>query len=197
VLAPAHVARASDVARPGERRGGLGRPRAVTPDHDHGGAGLGQRLRDGPPDPARAPGDEGDLALQLPGAHAPASCSAPARSDGSPTLSVGTPRAFRRFRPWSTFPGPSSRKRSTPAASIAAIEARQRTGEVSCSTRSSRARAPESTGAAVTLDTTGQAGSRNSTVARCARSPSAAGSISGEWNAPETLSSTTFFAPAS
>ena len=69
---------------------------------------------------------------------------------------------------------------------VVRIEADHRTGEVTCRIRSSRASSPEVTGAAVTFETTGTAGSVNGISSKNAASPRAASSISGEWNAPDT-----------
>ncbi len=71
----------------------------------------------------------------------------------------------------------------------------QRTGAVSWSTSKRRARAAVVTASAVALASTGKRGSANSARSSTSRRWLAAGAISGEWNAPLTLSGMTRFAP--
>ena len=71
----------------------------------------------------------------------------------------------------------------------------QRTGAVSWSASSRRARVASLTPSAVALAITGYAASTNGARSSATRNVLAAGCISGEWNAPLTLSATTRFAP--
>src|SRR5688572_21519594 len=131
-------------------------------------AGFRQRARDGAPDPARPSADDGHLPGQFPRrgagfgfAHASAS-----RSSGALREAQGRPLALRLLSPHRTVPGPSSRNRCAPLRTISAMDAAQRTGEVSCFTRSARASVPLRTGAAVTFETTGNEGSEKAIVLR-------------------------------
>src|SRR5690606_6451683 len=117
---------------------------------------LGTRLRKGmrnpQSDPSRSSGYQGNRTLKLSLAHRsspPEKLSTPA---GSPAELEGIPRALRLFSPERTSPGPSSRNRSAPASTMAEIDSDQRTGEVSCFRRSSRATSGSLTGPAVTFE---------------------------------------------
>ncbi len=96
---------------------------------------------------------------------------------------------MRLHRPDSTLPAPSSTKLSTPIAVIASTLSRQRTVDVTWRTSSSRIWSGALTLAAVTLATSGSAGTMISASPRASRIASAAGAISEQWNGAETGSS--------
>src|SRR5215210_249806 len=89
----------------------------------------------------------------------------------------------RLTRPVRTAPGPSSTKRSTPAARSASSVSRQRTARSRFSASSART---SPNGAAVPFEYTGIAMALTGVRSRAARTRSAAGSMSGEWKAPVT-----------
>src|SRR3954468_2906399 len=91
--------------------------------------------------------------------------------------------SVRLTRPVSTAPGPSSTKRSTPAVRSASSVSRQRTGRRRFSASSTRTSV---NGAALPFEYTGIRIGSTGVLSRAARRRSAAGSISGEWNAPVT-----------
>ena len=88
--------------------------------------------------------------------------------------------------PVSTLPDPISTKRVTPASANHITDSRQRTVPQTCRTRPSRISAAVVTGRAVTLATTGTAGSIQRAAESACAMASAAGRISEEWNGAET-----------
>src|SRR5688572_17871729 len=173
----------------------------------------GQRVDDGAADPGRAAGDDRDLAFELEPrggsahrrrgrAHAPApllagsAASASSRLAGSSTFTLFASGAICLRRPRSTLPLPSSTNAVTSSPRRWRIDSSQRTAPRSWRPRRSRISAAFVTGRASTLATTGQAASCTDTAASAATRPSAAGPMSGEWNAPETGRRSARFAPA-
>ncbi len=73
----------------------------------------------------------------------------------------------------------------------------QRTGLLSCADNRLAHSAPRSCGRASTLEMTGTSVSRGLASAMALRSRSRAGAMNGVWNAPDTCSGMTFFAPSS
>src|SRR4051794_16786093 len=91
--------------------------------------------------------------------------------------------SVRLTRPVSTAPGPSSTNRSAPAVRSASSVSRQRTGRRRFSASSSRTSV---NGAALPLEYTGICIGCTGVFSSAARRRAAAGSMSGEWNAPVT-----------
>ena len=108
-----------------------------------------------------------------------------------PASAVRRPGTIRLSSPASTLPGPISTNVASgrELGGRAACIATQRTGAVSCSARSRLASAPVVTGSPLALAMTGKRRvARRRTAPSASRSPSTAGAMSGEWNAPLTLS---------
>src|SRR5262249_2418562 len=161
-------------------------------------------------DAGGAAGDERDLAhefarrparrlhVRLRHAFLPAAASAvrvAARLSGSSTFQLAAEGSIVRSRPRSTLPVPSSTKPSTPCWSRNRIDSSQRTLASSCSSSARRISFALCPGLARALLITGQRASRRFTRASASLSPFAAGSISGEWNAPLTSSLIVRLAP--
>src|SRR6266513_412006 len=194
----AHVTSIAPRRAVGQRmRGGL-RLGAVAPDDRHLRARHGEGLRDGVPDAAAPPRDDGYFAGQVNSHHwRQAASRKPATSSAVPREVTFAPGTMRRSSPASTVPGPASMKRASAPASSAArcMHVTHRTGAVSWSASRRRARVASRTGSAVALAITGNAGSRNGARSSASRMWFAAGAMSDEWNAPLTLRGTTRLAP--
>src|SRR5581483_6483001 len=115
---------------------------------------------------------------------------------GTGASSVATSGRALRARPVSTRPGPTSTNVSAPRSTKASSDCRHNTGRTRCSTR--RARHPSASvhAAASAFDTTGADGGRSSTSDSASARASAAGCMSGVWNAPSTSRRTTLRTPA-
>src|SRR5215472_5996668 len=118
-------------------------------------------------------------------------------SAGRPTASVSSSRSIRLARPESTFPAPSSTRRSTPSAFRRRTLSRQRTMPVTCCTSWRRMVSGSLTGAALTLATRGTVGGRRSAVSRASSISRAAGSIRAQWKGALTGSRMPRLAPFS
>src|SRR3989440_6329006 len=194
----AHVTSIAPCRAVGQRmRGGL-RLGAVAPDDRHLRARHGEGLRDGVPDAAAPPRDDGHFSGQVNSHHLRQAASRNvATSSAVPRRVTVAPGTMRRSSPASTVPGPASMKRASAPASSAArcMHVTHRTGAVSWSASRRRARVASRTGSAVALAITGNAGSRNGARSSASRRWFAAGAMSDEWNAPLTLRGTTRLAP--
>ena len=107
------------------------------------------------------------------------------------------PSVVRFAIPVSTPPGPSSAKSVTPSDCSLTRLWRHRTGLDSCAESRLAQSPPASWGFASTFDTTGMSVSRGSAAAIALRSRSRADVMNGVWNAPDTCSDMTRFAPSS
>ena len=148
--------------------------------------------------PARAAGDERELALERAEARRRARRALLRASPGAARLLTGiafTLRSIRLTRPERTLPGPTSTNVRTPSRTSSRAAWVKRTGAVSWSTSSVPIRCAGSI-RAVTVDMNGAVGSVNCTRSTAGRSRSAARATSGQWNAPETFSLTVRRAPS-
>src|SRR5438105_1184623 len=174
----------------------LGGAALVTANDGDPRATEGERFRDGATDtPSTARYERGSpRQVNLHDATRPTSCSISATV---PHEAVFTTGAIFFTSPTSTVPGPISTK-SAFGKSCASVctSSVQRTGLVSCRTSRSRPLATVVTGAPSTLAYTGKRGSTIGVTARLSVRPLSALCISGEWNAPLTLSRIARLAPA-
>src|SRR5690606_5121388 len=194
-----HVTRVRAVSLALQAGSGLFRALRTACDHGDARTAPSQVLGDRAPDPPAAASDDGYLSSQFATVlhHFPAhDCRKASISSAVPSVTASAPRSIRLRSPLRTDPGPSSKNRLTPASRMVLMQEVQRTGEVSCWIRSRRAVAASSTGSAVTFETTGNAGRSSATSPSRSASPDSATAISGEWNAPDTLSCTARRAPA-
>src|SRR5262249_22878714 len=178
----AHVAEARLVARA---------------EHDHGSFRR-EGLRDRAADPPGGAGHEPDLPGQ--DSHQPSALTWSASRVFSSEAGSSTPRTRAPFtifltRPARTLPVPASTNVSTPSLASRSTHSCQRTAPETWRTRPSRAAAAVRTGAASTLLTSGNAGSRSSRRPRSASIRTCAGFMSAQWNGADTGSGTARFAP--
>src|SRR5690606_37319952 len=111
---------------------------------------------------------------------------AESRSSGVLSATVATPRSPRLARPVSVPPGSSSIMRVTPSSAMVAMQASQRTGLLTWSTRRRMTSAPPVTAAPSALDSSVILGSAGSTCPAASRSCSTAGAMWAVWKAPAT-----------
>src|SRR3989449_512295 len=169
-------------------------PVGVAARDDHAGAVLEHPGGDGEADPARAAGDDRDLAAQI--AHlTPA--TALSRPWGSSTAKPRASPTMRRVSAVSTRPGPTSTNAVAPSAARRCTHSVQRTGLATWRRRNGTTSLAARVTPASTLRTTGIAGSLTARPASSLPSRSAAGVISEQWNGALTGRSTLLRPPRS
>src|SRR6266550_8334239 len=115
----------------------------------------------------------------------------------SATLPVAASGRIRLTSPVRTFPGPNSTKADAPSPAARRTEATHCTGDHTCFSRSGGISRACWCTLASTLATIGYRSALKVVTAIACRSRGATARIAGEWNAAETRSGTTRFAPAS
>src|SRR6185437_12436738 len=100
-------------------------------------------------------------------------------SAGAATLASASSRSIRLAKPVSTLPEPISTSSVTPCCFIASTLSRQRTSDVTCSTRRRRIAAGSTTGAAVTLAISGTTGAATGISPSAARRGFGHGALHG------------------